>query len=283
MCKHEPVYIKTDKNGTKYYADYTCTRCGGKGYWEGWRYTGLTCYKCGGTGVQDKPEIIKEYTPEYEAKLEAQRAKRAEKRRQERVEEINNNLSEMLQAKNFNADGKQYVVVQENSYDIREELKGAGAWWNGRLSHWVFANKPEAYKTVEVDWQEYMEVDYEQGWLRYRDDVNHKELIESKLPKKVSTSQYVGNVKDKIETEVKLERVFTYYVEAHGWFHHNQTEERYIYSFTDKDGNVLVWKTASCEMFNCKGETFRIKGTVKSHDEYKGTKQTQLQRVKRVA
>lgn len=28
------VYIRTDKNGTKIYHDYTCTRCGGAGYSE---------------------------------------------------------------------------------------------------------------------------------------------------------------------------------------------------------------------------------------------------------
>lgn len=25
------VYLRTDKNGTKYYANYTCPRCGGAG------------------------------------------------------------------------------------------------------------------------------------------------------------------------------------------------------------------------------------------------------------
>lgn len=68
------VYIRTDKNGTKIYHDYTCTRCGGAGYSEEWRFTGMTCYKCGGTGKQDTPQVIKVYTPEYEAKLAEQRA-----------------------------------------------------------------------------------------------------------------------------------------------------------------------------------------------------------------
>ena len=28
----EPIYIRTDKNGTKIYHDWTCPRCGGAGY-----------------------------------------------------------------------------------------------------------------------------------------------------------------------------------------------------------------------------------------------------------
>ena len=67
------VYIRTDKNGTKYFADYTCKRCGGQGGLPQWTYTGYTCYECGGTGVAAKPDIYKEYTPEYAAKLEERR------------------------------------------------------------------------------------------------------------------------------------------------------------------------------------------------------------------
>lgn len=30
------VYLRTDKNGTKYYANYTCPRCGGAGGSDKW-------------------------------------------------------------------------------------------------------------------------------------------------------------------------------------------------------------------------------------------------------
>lgn len=68
------VYLRTDKNGTKYYANYTCPRCGGAGGGNQWIYTGWTCYECGGTGERSTPVIEKEYTPEYAAKLEERRA-----------------------------------------------------------------------------------------------------------------------------------------------------------------------------------------------------------------
>ena len=79
--------IRIDRNGTKYYEGMvSCDRCGGLGGADQWKETGWTCYKCGGTGQMfDK---WKEYTPEYEAKLEARRKAKAEKWEQEHAEEI---------------------------------------------------------------------------------------------------------------------------------------------------------------------------------------------------
>ncbi len=75
------VYLRTDKNGTKYYANYTCPRCGGAGGSDKWAFTGWTCYECGGTGESPTPVIEKEYTPEYRAKLDERARKRAEAKR----------------------------------------------------------------------------------------------------------------------------------------------------------------------------------------------------------
>lgn len=79
--------IRIDRNGTKYFEGMvSCDRCGGAGGAEQWKYTGWNCYKCGGTGkIHGK---WKEYTPEYEAKLEARRKARAEKLEREQAEEI---------------------------------------------------------------------------------------------------------------------------------------------------------------------------------------------------
>ena len=83
MAKRE--LIKTDKNGTKYWNTLVlCDRCcNGSGVytWGGTingrpMYAG-TCFKCGGAGYVW--EIIKEYTPEYRAKLDAANEKRKAK------------------------------------------------------------------------------------------------------------------------------------------------------------------------------------------------------------
>ena len=83
--------IKTDKNGTKYWNTLvTCDRCcEGSGIYRwgaiqtdysghviGSTYAG-TCFKCGGAGKVW--EIVKEYTPEYRAKLDAKNEKRKAK------------------------------------------------------------------------------------------------------------------------------------------------------------------------------------------------------------
>lgn len=82
------VYLRTDKNGTKYYANYTCPRCGGAGGSDKWSFTGWTCYECGGTGESSTPVIEKEYTPEYRAKLDERARKRAEAKRAKQVEGV---------------------------------------------------------------------------------------------------------------------------------------------------------------------------------------------------
>lgn len=79
--------IRVDKNGTKYFTGFeACDRCGGLGYADKWYFTGKTCYKCGGSGKQ--PASWKEYTPEYEAKLETRRAKRRAKWLEDHKEEL---------------------------------------------------------------------------------------------------------------------------------------------------------------------------------------------------
>ncbi len=86
MCNHRE-YVRTDKNGTKIYHDYTCDRCEGTGIYIVAIENGVPrpsrvdhgiCYKCHGTGKVEKPRIIREYTPEYEAKLAERRAKKHE-------------------------------------------------------------------------------------------------------------------------------------------------------------------------------------------------------------
>ena len=65
--------IKIDKNGTKYWADERCRKCGGEGYIRGYEYIeGGICFKCGGSG-KEPTYTWKEYTPEYERVLAARR------------------------------------------------------------------------------------------------------------------------------------------------------------------------------------------------------------------
>lgn len=87
--------IRIDRNGTKYYeGNVPCSRCDGKGVYIIGVNNGQPvlspvdqgiCFKCGGSKVEWKK--WKEYTPEYEAKLEERRRKRREKLEAEQEEE----------------------------------------------------------------------------------------------------------------------------------------------------------------------------------------------------
>ena len=98
-------------------------------------------------------------------------------------------------------------------------------------------------------------------------------------------SEYIGNIGDKVELDVKL-------VGRHEYHTHftYRGETNYIYTMEDANGNILVWKTTSLLDVTIKngedldfirvGDLLRIKGTVKEHSEYKGDKQTALARCK---
>lgn len=271
-------YIRTDKNGTKIYHDYTCQRCGGVGGCDKWAYTGWTCYECGGSGeTTRKPEVIKVYTPEYRAKLDAMNAKRAEKKRAKRAEEFKANITKHIQAKGFNAEHKIYVAVGD-TYPIKDQLREAGAKWNSYpLGSWIFTEKPTEFETVELTADECLTYHYEEGWLDWSVEVNFNNLISSKMATEEVTSQYVGSVGDRLNLQVTFVKRFTYEVASfRGW----GTDHMAINTFKDDDGNCFIWKSTSAYFNVAEGSKVRLKGTVKEHSEYKGTKQTLLQRCK---
>ena len=117
-------YIRTDKNGTKIYEDWTCPRCGGKGGADCWAHTGYKCYECGGSGRAHKPQIIKVYTEEYQQKLNERNAKRLEKKRQEALKHVDATIAKM----GFGKEGDEYVIyrVVGNTYAIKDALKELG-------------------------------------------------------------------------------------------------------------------------------------------------------------
>ena len=139
----EPIYIRTDKNGTKYYYDWTCPRCGGAGFCDKWINTGRVCYECGGTGKRFKAKVIKEYTPEYWAKLEARRQAKAKKYAEDHAEEIAQAEAEherreaeyrkaefIRGCKEFGCgeDGIGYALTGK-TYPVKDQIKANGGKW----------------------------------------------------------------------------------------------------------------------------------------------------------
>lgn len=270
-------YVRTDKNGTEIYADYTCRKCGGVGGADQWTYTGWTCYSCGGTGKSDKPQLIKKYTPEYEAKLKAMREKRAEKAKAKRIEDLNSKLQEMLELRGFSGEGKIYAVTGD-TYSLKDELREAGAKWKQRLNCWTFAEPSTQYPTVEIGWEEVLVVNYEEGYLEWK-DFNPKEFIQSKLPKEDKpVSEHVGEIGKRIELKATLESVRHWEVPAfRGW----GTDTKTLYKFRDEHGNILIWITTGYGLDASEvpvGAQITLRGTVANHSEYAEEKQTELKR-----
>lgn len=85
-------------------------------------------------------------------------------------------------------------------------------------------------------------------------------------------SQYVGSVKVRQTFTVMVEKVLQF-DSAYGTIH--------MHIMSDPNGNRLTWKSSSSVLDT--GKLMVIKATVKAHNEYKGTKQTELTRCTEVA
>ena len=143
MNHMELQYFKTDKNGTKYFYDWKCPRCAGAGFADKWAYTGRVCYACGGTGKRHVAKIVKEYSPEYWAKLEARRQARAAKYAEDHAEEIAAEKAERERReakwrKEENAricarlgcgdNGIGYILTGD-TYPVKDTIKANGGKW----------------------------------------------------------------------------------------------------------------------------------------------------------
>ena len=79
-------------------------------------------------------------------------------------------------------------------------------------------------------------------------------------------SEYIGKVGDRITILISDYRVITSWETQYGI--------TAIYKITDENGNVFIWKTSG----GIVDDTKKISATVKSHNEYNGTKQTEITR-----
>jgi len=108
---------------------------------------------------------------------------------------------------------------------------------------------------------------------------------------KFEHSEWVGEEKQRMELELVLVRDYVY--EKAGYSYYTPTETAHIYTFADADGNCFVWKTTKPldyewydedDRWRCiaaeVGDRVYMKATVKEHGEYKGVKQTVINRPK---
>lgn len=169
---NELQYIRTDRNGTKVFHDWTCPRCGGAGRSDNWWRTGYTCHACGGTGRRNTPKVVKEYTPEYAAKLEAKRlaklpAQADEAKPLAKADEARRNR---WQDQGFSADGVGYIHSGD-TYKHKDAIRRAGGKWCGYIKAWIAPRMVEELPGVKITeihardvCTEYNSIDPEKVW-----------------------------------------------------------------------------------------------------------------------
>lgn len=266
--------FKVDENGTQYFRDWTCKRCGGVGGADQWTYTGYTCYDCGGTGRASEPSIYKVYTPEYAAKLEERRKAREAKRNAERTAQADKMNADFLNKEGLDAQGRTFVYTGD-TYGIKDELKAGGAKYNGFIG-WHSPQQIGTHKAVQVE-ADLLKDDF--GVIVGYNPAGMIAKVKAALleeKKANSTSQYVGAAGDKITFAGTFDHSTCFDIKS---FRGYGTETMFIHTFKDDNGNAIIWKTGRGLNF-AEGDHIEVTGTVKEHSEYDGVRQTVLTRCK---
>lgn len=266
------TYERTDRNGTRYFRNHTCDRCGGAGGWAGW--PGFVCYDCGGSGTDPIGSLFKIYTPEYEAKLTAQREARAQKRQQEREAKARAERPQNLEKAGFGKEEDAYVIyrVVGNTYPIKDELKTLGCKFN-RAVGWFSSKNLEDYECQRM---EESQVLTDSVFIEWKDKEEVEKLFVENLQKPESRSKWVGEVGERLDLYLHIDRAIE--CETYNRYSHRH-ETSYMYLMSDEDENVFKWFT-TC--FYKDGDDVHFRATVKDHSEYKGVAQTVLTRCTKV-
>lgn len=260
------IFEKIDKNETRTYSTTKCARCDGRGKIDYFYHVdGGICFKCGGSGIGKKREI-KIYTTEYYQKLESRRLERQKAKAPEENKSF-------FQKMGFSEEGKSWVILGE-TYSIKEEIKVAGGKYSD-VYGWHFSQKIEGWELLEIKADEVFDKD-EAGkfWQDRKKDRQIKEKIReanNELTAKVSRSDFVGNLDEKIECVLKLQKICNF---------ESQWGLTYIYNFLDDNENVFIWKTSKSLPEIEEGDNITISGKIKEHNKYNGIKQTVLTRCK---
>lgn len=258
-------YDRTDRNGTRYFWDNTCPRCGGTGHLHGYEYVqGGICFKCEGSGVVEKPRTIKVYTEAHGAKLKAGREARAQQKEVERLEKARASRGEWLCKLGFGSENGEWVLymVKGNTYSIKDELKALGCKFQPSIG-WYSAQPLDGYEC-----QRFIEDQVVDKSQEYSIVWKDKSEIEAQKEYEPSASEWVGEVGERIERVFHFDKLVWRGAGVAG-------KTSYMWLMSDEDGNAYKWST-SC--YYEEGDAVKLRATIKDHSEYKGTKQTVVTR-----
>lgn len=159
------------------------------------------------------------------------------------------------------------TIFKGNTYDNKEWFKEIGCtyrkWWGWSLpsNMELPAELPEGVEALRLEWSA---VGADEENLKPEDQVA---AVVQGMIYEPSTSEYQGEIGAKVQVELTVINA----VALNGYYGPST-----MHIMEDINKNVYVWTTASkCWSV---GTVHNVKGTVKDHKEYKGTKQTILTR-----
>lgn len=177
---------------------------------------------------------------------------------------------EWLELNGFSVDGFTYSVFGDDTYSIKGWLKEQGCKFNPILKwhHSEPIDMPVGYGMICFGFDEILEWDEKAGTAAYKE--NAPELVDRRFKEAEgpSFSEYVGQVGERLRNLTAIYKSTRGFAGMYGWTN--------IHTFQIGE-DVLVWFTAK-DLDLEKGQVVDLTGTVKSHEEFRGTKTTQLSR-----
>lgn len=247
--------FETSKRGAYYQRRAKCSRCGGAGGSSKWDHTGWVCFDCQGSGFRGV-ETIRLYTADKLVKLNAAADKRQAKRDAEYAAKV--------AADKVQADANRAAFLAQHA----ELLANAAKWAEGDEDH------PDGDEFLA----DLIRTGTERAFLSEKQIAAMQAAIGRHVQRAAERAQsrYVGLAGDRIEACVTVTQVASYSRPMYGMADRLETVN--IITMADKDGALYVSKSPN--FFAEKGETFKMRATIKEHSEYNGAKQNVVQRVK---
>lgn len=267
------------KGGKMYVKVYIpCKRCGGSGSYSYCSHYGTICLRCRGVGVE--MATVRAYTEkEYNAMMRA-KERAAAKKEAEKQAKINalmadaeKNKLECAKKLGFNENLITYMVVGENTYEIKDDLRERGAKFNSVLN-WHMPYQialPEGYSFCEISFDEVYDFKPLAKSAEMKIDAN--QIVEDKLAEMLgegASEFYPEDEGTRIRGIEATVGKITGFSGAYGY--------TYIYNFI-ADNFHFVWMTSSHQSLE-EGDAVVLAGTIKKFDTYKGVHQTFLTRCK---
>lgn len=267
---YKPYGEPIEENGKLYQTMFTtCSRCGGTGWTPLPNYT---CFRCNGNKYETQKVRLydaKEYNT-YKKQSEAAAAKR-----KQQAELRHQKMKAEFKIKHGFNDNDFTYLYYGDTYSIKDMLKENGAVFDYILG-WHspqqidLTSAPSNVYSLTLAFDTVYTLDEEvDAYCLLPDARETIEQITKIADEEFSNSEYVGEEKQKIEVNVTISSIAGY---------SNKFGDGHMYIF-NSNGNKLVWFTSSNPDINV-DEEYTITATVKKHEEYKGTKQTIVTRVK---